>query len=187
MRSSSCLPGFTLATVRSLRLLTLVAIVASLASIPSSAGAAPKKHRLQAFGSCSRFVHYARRHAGNELKTRGVPESPPLFEQTVRTPAPDGTVFPQAESAPTAGGDAGQDFSTTNVQEAGVDEPDAVKTDGKRAFIVSNGTLFAVDVRSEKPKVLGSLKLDGTGQELLLDGDHLLVMAGNPIYYPVDV
>jgi uncharacterized secreted protein with C-terminal beta-propeller domain len=187
MRYSSCTSGFTLATVNLRRGLLLVAAVSTLAALPPTAGAAPKKQRLHAFASCSRFVHYARRHATNELKTRGVPVGPPMFEQTVRTPAPDGTVAPQAESAPTAGGDTGQDFSTTNVQEAGVDEPDAVKTDGKRIFVVSNGTLFVVDARSAKPKLLGSLKLDGSGQELLLDGDRLLVMAGNPIYYPVDV
>jgi hypothetical protein len=105
----------------------------------------------------------------------------------VRTPAPnDGTVMPQAESAPTSGG-AGQDFSTTNVQEAGVDEPDEVKTDGKHIFAAENGRLYALDARSSPPKLLGSIPLDGYGQQLLLSGDRLLVMAGTPIYYAIDV
>jgi uncharacterized secreted protein with C-terminal beta-propeller domain len=160
-------------------------VAGALAALPPAVGAAPKKHRLQAFGSCSRFVHYARRHALNELSTRGAPTPRPLFEPGVRS-APDGTVAPQAESAPTSGG-AGQDFSTTNVQEAGVDEPDAVKTDGKRIFVASNGRLYAVDARSNPPKLLGSIPLDGYGQELLLDGDKLLVLAGSPIYYAIDV
>ncbi|MEA2424015.1 MAG: hypothetical protein QOH13_425, partial [Thermoleophilaceae bacterium] len=87
---------------------------------------------------------------------------------------------------PTAGGGAGQDFSTTNVQEAGVDEPDTVKTDGKTVFVASNGRLFAVDARSNPPKLLGSIALDGYGQELLLDGDRLLVLSGGPIVYAID-
>jgi uncharacterized secreted protein with C-terminal beta-propeller domain len=166
--------------------LLLVAFAASLAALPAPAGAARTKHRLKAFGSCSRFVHYARRHALNELKTRGVPVvGAPL---PVRAPAPvsdNGTVMPQAETTPTSG--AGQDFSTTNVQEAGVDEPDEVKTDGKRIFAAENGRLYALDARSNPPKLLGTLDLDGYGQQLLLSGDRLLVMSGQPIYYAVDV
>src|SRR5204863_2032814 len=126
-RISSCLAGFTLATVGSRRLLLLLALTASLAVVPASAGAAPRAaHKLRAFGSCSRFVHYARRHAPNELTTRGIPVPAPL--PVVRNPAPTGVAAPQAESSPGAGAGAGEDFSTTNVQEAGVDEPDPVKT-----------------------------------------------------------
>jgi hypothetical protein len=164
--------------------LLLVAVVAALAVVPGSAGAAAKpKHRLQKFGSCSRFVHYARRHALNEMKTRGVPAPMPL---PVRTPQPmtqNGTqvVMPEAVAAP----GAGQDFSGTNVQEAGVDEPDAVKTDGKTIFVAENGRLYALDARSSPPKLLGSIPLQGYGQELLLSGDRLLVMSGQPVYYDV--
>src|SRR3954454_8021639 len=137
---------------------------------------------MYGFGSCSGFVHYARRHAPNELKTRGVPLGVPL-PLPVRAPTTDnGTVMPQAETAPASGG-AGQDFSTTNVQESGVDEPDEVKTDGRTIFAAENGRLYALDARSSPPKLLGSIPLDGSGQQLLLSGDRLLVMAGAPIYY----
>ena len=159
--------------------------MALLTALPSSAGAASKrKHRLQAFGSCSRFVHYARRHAAGELSTRGIPTPTPL---PVRSPQPlnnSGTVMPQAEQAP-ATGDAGQDYSGTNVQEAGVDEPDAVKTDGKHLFVAQNGRIYALDARSDPPKLLDSIAVDGYNQELLLSGDRLLVMTGNPIFYDV--
>src|SRR4051812_20944173 len=86
--------------------------VADGASRPG--GRSRSKHRLQAFGSCSRFVHYARRHAFNELKTRGIPVGVAL---PVRAPAPvsDGqqVVMPESAPAPAAGGGAAQDFSTT--------------------------------------------------------------------------
>src|SRR4051794_29743507 len=184
MNHSSCPPGFTLATVNPRRWLVLAALAASLVAVsPTAAAAAGAKHRLHAFASCSRFVHYARRHASNELLTRGVPVPQPL--PVVRTPAPNGVVAPQSESAPASGG-AGQDFSGTNVQEAGVDEPDIVKTDGKHIFAAENGRLYALDARSDPPKLLGSIPLDGYGQELLLSGDKLLVMSGAPIAYPID-
>src|SRR3954451_14008666 len=187
MRPSSCTSGFTLAAVKARTWLILAALVASLTALPAPAGAARSKHRLQAFGSCSRVVHYARRHAFNELKTRGIPMGVAL---PVRAPAPvsDGqqVVMPESAPAPAAGGGAAQDFSTTNVQEAGVDEPDEVKTDGKHIFAAENGRLYALDAHSSPPKLLGSIALDGYGQELLLAGDKLLVMSGAPIAYPID-
>src|SRR5690349_8063553 len=184
MPTPSCTRGFTLTTVKSRSGLLLVALAAVVAMLALPAGAASKpRPRLQKFGSCSRFVHYARRHALGELKTRGVPAPVPL---PVRTPAPTNQQTVQGEAAPQAGGGAGQDFSNTNVQEAGVDEPDAVKTDGKTIFVAQNGQLYAVDARSDPPKLLGSISLGaGYGQELLLSGDRLLVMSGQPIFYPV--
>lgn len=163
----------------------VAALAAAAALVPAGAGAASKpRHRLEAFRSCSTFVHYARRYARSELKTRGTPVGAPL---PVRAPTTtDGTVMPEAQS-PASGGGAGQDFSTTNVQEAGVDEPDEVKTDGKTIFTAQNGRLYALDARSSPPKLLGTLDLEGYGQDLLLSGDRLLVMSGQPIYYPVDV
>ena len=38
------------------------------------------------------------------------------------------------------------DFSGTNTQEADVDEPDVVKTDGRRIFAVTDRTLRVIDV-----------------------------------------
>ena len=48
-------------------------------------------------------------------------------------------------------------FSSTNVQEAGIDEPDIVKTDGKRVFAIADGKLYALDAGDGAPKLVGSL------------------------------
>ena len=73
---------------------------------------------------------------------------------------------------------AGVDYSTTNVQEAGVDEPDIVKTDGTRILAMAQGVLYYVDVSGDTPELTGSLRLDdGWAQEMLLAGDRLLVMS----------
>ena len=50
-----------------------------------------------------------------------------------------------ARSRRAAGGDSGSSTSPTNVQEAGVDEPDRVKTADGRVFIVTGGKLRIVD------------------------------------------
>lgn len=75
------------------------------------------------------------------------------------------------------------DFSGTNVHEAGVDEPDLVKTDGRRIVTVSRGVLSVVDPASRR--VTGRLALDpdaerfsGGEVSLLLHGDRALVLVG---------
>ena len=69
------------------------------------------------------------------------------------------------------------------MQEEGVDEPDLVKTDGRTLFVVSDGRVSALDVRSRRPKLLGSLRLDaGWAHELLLDRSRLIVLSqGTPM------
>ena len=90
------------------------------------------------------------------------------------------TTAPMASPAPTAtAGEskAAPSFSSTNVQEAGVDEPDIVKTDGKRVLAIVNGKLNALDVTGAAPKLVGSLELAGNGShQLLVRGDRVLVM-----------
>ncbi len=76
-----------------------------------------------------------------------------------------------ATSAPVEG----VDFSGTNVQEAGVDEADIVKTDGQRIFTLSSGRLVVVDAASRSR--LGEVVVaEGWGRELFIDGDGLLLI-----------
>ena len=54
---------------------------------------------------------------------------------------------------------AGVDYSTTNVQELGVDEPDVVKTDGNRILVLAYGILHYIDLSSGRPELVGKLDL----------------------------
>ncbi len=85
---------------------------------------------------------------------------------------------PMSADASTAAGTprAGLDFSTTNVQEAGVDEPDSVKTDGRLLVSTVDGRLRVLDVARE-PRLVGTLDLPGGAGELLLVGDRALVLS----------
>ncbi|WP_446209764.1 beta-propeller domain-containing protein [Micromonospora sp. IBSANI012] len=72
-------------------------------------------------------------------------------------------------------------YSGTNTHEAGADEPDLVKTDGKRIVTVSHGKLYVVDPATRR--LTGELELapgaDGIGgaeDGLLLHGDRALVL-----------
>ena len=148
------------------RLAALAALLA-LAVAASPADARPRAaKRLKAFSSCAALVGYAARHVPPAPVRRDIP--PPM-------PLPEGTpVMPAAGEAP-------DDTSQTNVQEAGVDEPDTVKTDGRTIFALANSALHAVDARSPEPQRLGTLELeDAWGATMLLRKGRALVLGGGP-------
>ena len=67
------------------------------------------------------------------------------------------------------------EHSKTNVHEAGVDEPDLVKTDGKRVVTVADGKLRVLDVATRR--LTGTLDVPaGHASRLLLHGDRALVI-----------
>jgi len=71
-----------------------------------------------------------------------------------------------------------RDHSTTNVHEQGVDEPDLVKTDGKRVVSITDGKLRVVDVDSRT--IAGTLDLGSRyASQLLVAGDRALVIVAN--------
>lgn len=80
---------------------------------------------------------------------------------------------PPAPRAP----EEGVDYSATNIQEAGVDEPDIVKTDGRRILATGGGRLWYVDVTGEKPELRSSLWLpEGWVREMFMSGDVVLML-----------
>ena len=89
---------------------------------------------------------------------------------------PATTVAASADGATASSGE--KDFSGTNVQEVGIDEPDVVKTDGRRIVAVAGNTLYVVDASGDAPVLVGSLTLgdDSYGGRLLLAGDHALLI-----------
>ena len=89
--------------------------------------------------------------------------------------APTANAASQAAPQPVEG----VDYSGTNVQETGVDEPDLLKTDGNTLFTINGNLLESVDVSGKSPRLLDTLKLTAgwSDSELLLSGTHLLVLS----------
>jgi Beta propeller domain len=90
------------------------------------------------------------------------------------------TTVPGAAPAPTTtpgAPGAGTDYSGTNVQVAGVDEPDTVKTDGERILALSNGRLHLAS--ASRGTLLSSVDLPENFYDarMLLAGDRVLVMS----------
>jgi len=72
----------------------------------------------------------------------------------------------------------GVDYSGTNVQELGIDEPDILKTDGHRILVIKDDRLHLVDVTGPTAVLTGTLRLEGHwSRDLLLAGDRAFLIA----------
>jgi len=173
MRASCAVPAAVLA------LLASVLIAGGAGAAPADAAQRTRAtpERLRTFSSCTSLVRFARARArGTRALSGGGPVSPtpmPAGAGGGRPGRQDAAATPEA--APVA---ASGDVSTTNVQEAGVDEPDLVKTDGERVFAVARGRLHAVEARGDVPALLDSVELPaGEEHELLLHEGRALVIS----------
>ncbi|MBK8480589.1 MAG: beta-propeller domain-containing protein [Proteobacteria bacterium] len=134
---------------------------------------------LRAFGSCEQLEQHIEDAAVKQMELtvdgsgsyamRGV-----AFDTTVAMGAPAA-----AESGNNSGSKAADPTSSTatNNQVAGVDEPDFVKNDGKRIFMLSGGKLHAL--KSWPPQDLarqGELEIEGRPTEMALHGDKNLIV-----------
>ncbi|NUP47129.1 MAG: benzoate transporter [Catenulispora sp.] len=142
--------------------------------------------------------------AGNQSSSDAAPpgartDSPalPAAPGSAAGAAPDQAEKPgqdssqNSSSAGAADRSQSPDHSTTNTAEAGVDEPDTVKTDGKIIVTVSRGALHIVSTSDKR--MVGSLQLPGTAfsrayypgaqgdDQLLMAGDRVLVMSRAPV------
>ncbi|MFO7996512.1 MAG: beta-propeller domain-containing protein [Dehalococcoidia bacterium] len=78
------------------------------------------------------------------------------------------------------------DYSATNVQVAGVDEADIVKTDGKYIYLVSeNRVIIVMAYPPEQAQVLSEIELEGMAAGIFINGDRLVVFEGGMPYYSV--
>ena len=143
---------------------------------PLPSGTAPQPLATQAVGSlvqfdaCDDFLDYVIEHALEFVGPYGLEGFNP-WPWVAR----DGMAAGEDDSggAPT---DARSEFSETNVQVEGVDEPDIVKTDGERIVLINEGELIVVDATGEEPLVTGRLAMGELSvQSLFLSGDVVLV------------
>src|SRR4051794_20909373 len=147
----------------------LLLLVLALLVPPGTAEAAKTTARLKRFDDCGQLVRYAKRHMQG-YDTGGPP--PPFTPVPVTAPVNAGAEGPTAAPQDSSG----DDFSLTNNQEAGVFEPDIVKTDGRLVYALSGGVLHIVTVRGT-PAEVSSLALDGSAfdDQMLLFQDRLLI------------
>jgi len=131
---------------------------------------------LKPFPSCGKVLQYFKDQAADYLIERaggGVMEgSAGGGDRQVALAAEDAAGGAAQASEPPA-------HSTTNVQEAGVDEPDLIKTDGRRIVAVAQGQVHLVDLDGGTMTRRATLPDSGV-RNVFLSGDRLLVFSGRP-------
>ncbi len=122
--------------------------------------------RLVSYDSCERLLPVLREAARKNIHPQG-----------------GGATRAEAAPAPATAKDSlssktqGSDYSGTNTHTAGVDEPDLVKTDGNRIFVVRQGSLEVIDAASKR--ITGSVGVDMGAHQLLLQGNQVLVLSSS--------
>lgn len=144
---------------------------APVESAPSPAPPAPAALRLVAYDSCAEALAGLRAAASAAVGPWGFG---PGWRRAGRDIALLRAGTPKAASA-------APDHSTTNNHEPGADEPDLVKTDGRRIVTVTRGVLRVVDPATRREA--GRVDLAGRERDrwwpdsqLLLHGDRALVL-----------
>ena len=76
------------------------------------------------------------------------------------------------------------DFSETNIQVEGVDEPDVVKTDGNFLYVVSNQKIFIIKARpSEDARVVSNISVDFSISSIFISVNRLIILGNSYEYY----
>ena len=83
------------------------------------------------------------------------------------------------------GGEAPPSYSTTNVQVAGVDEPDIVKTDGTYLYVVANQTVYIIRAYPVfEAEILAKIRITNVSiSNIFIRGDRLVVFGNAGGYY----
>ncbi|NLX12965.1 MAG: hypothetical protein GXY44_04820, partial [Phycisphaerales bacterium] len=82
-------------------------------------------------------------------------------------------------------GAGGTSYSTTNIQEAGVDESDIVKNDGQYIYVLENNTIHIVQAMPPGGLAeLATIAVPESADSFYLYGDKLIVLSRKYSWYP---
>lgn len=110
-------------------------------------------------------------------------EAAPAAEAPASADSASYSMAAEGGEAKTAGTSADStEYSTTNVQVAGVDEADVVKTDGSYIYYIASGKLYILKAEGADTRLVSATALEsddawwGFASELFLLGDRLMVI-----------
>jgi inhibitor of cysteine peptidase len=126
------------------------------------------------------FLHKRFETSGNQGRYYGGGPNV-LFEKSAQAPTTDGTTLGGEGTLPS--------YSTTNIQVAGVDEPDIVKTDGTYLYVVANQTVYIIKAYPPaEATILSRITITNvTISNIFIRGDRLVIFgdSGGSYAYPL--
>ena len=126
---------------------------------------------LTSFESCDPFLRHVKANALDMVGPWGVEGGyfPVVMESEILRDSPEVAATDSTSVSETQ-------YSTTNIQEAGVDEPDIIKTDGQRIVALVENKLHVLDATGEQLRQSGELQFDNFwAHDMFLSGDRVVV------------
>jgi uncharacterized secreted protein with C-terminal beta-propeller domain len=125
-----------------------------------------------------------------EVETQGLKtfssmwELDSYIEKGFNNPKRGGPIFMEAamdnQAAPPG---VAAEYSETNIQVAGVDEADIVKTDGKYIFLVTGNSILIVNAYpANQMQLISNTTVDGRITGLFVNQDRLIIFEENPVW-----
>ena len=79
------------------------------------------------------------------------------------------------------------EYSTTNIQVEGVDEPDMVKNDGKYIYTINGQKIIITQAYpADSMRIISEIDINKSAYEIFLNEDKLIVFANDYIYTPYE-
>ncbi len=136
---------------------------------------------LKTFQSCDQIKQFLEENSGSAGGYLGGFGGSMMETTAMR----NGALPPMAEggekqaATDSSAGTGSPDYSSTNVQVEGVDEPDIVKNDGKYIYTVSGSQIFIIDAYpAEGAQLLSTINSTGVSQ-IFVNGDRLVVFGND--------
>ena len=99
-----------------------------------------------------------------------------------------GFFMARAEMAFDSAGSSAPEYSATNIQVAGVDEADIVKTDGEYLYLVSgNRTIIVKAYPPQEARIVSEIQVEGMVLSIFINGDRLIIFTGGMPNYSWDM
>jgi uncharacterized secreted protein with C-terminal beta-propeller domain len=159
---------------------------------------------LKTFASIAELKSFLTANANSGGTFSGGPLDAQYYSNIQTAPSSTNIPVPAPAAAPTTGSastNQQSSYSTTNVQVAGVDEADTVKTDGQYIYVISQdysassqNNVYVLNANPQDAAVVAKIPFgnntDLAGMYLSQDGDTLVVLGSNyasPIFTPMPI
>jgi inhibitor of cysteine peptidase len=159
-------------------MLTCASLVAVITLSPLDKGAYTYKlNTFQSYDELQAFLQKRYEAGGNQGRFTSDGYNIAI-EKSAQVPTADATALGGEEGLPS--------YSTTNVQVAGVDEPDIVKTDGTYLYVVANQTVYIIKAYpATETTILSQITITNvTITNIFIRGDRLVVFGDSGGFYP---
>ncbi len=137
---------------------------------------------LRKFESAEEMRAFLAKQASKQYETPTY-DGDMMFFDSMPSPSPSDMTANAQEDSDAGSGES--TYSTTNLQEIGVDESDIIKNNGQYIYVLENNTIHVIQAApSEELAELAVISIKDTPDSFYLYGDKLIVLSRKYSWYP---